>query len=164
MKDLKEEYDYLVDYAIKRGKELGISAIQFLTSEEYDWKTYNEFAYHKQKYKDFITKYNGLYVYFLMKDNKIEYIGSSINLYRRLHHHTSNQLYDFDSVTFFDYSKCNITEAELRQIECYFIEKNRTYIKNKNVFTYDKRNIKQLLQKVEHVSPRTISKEDINLL
>lgn len=160
----EREISYLAEYAIKRGKELGISAIEYLTSEEYDWEEFDYFLYHKLAYEDFIRKYLGKFVYFLLKDNKIVYIGSSINLYRRLHHHTSNQLYDWDSVSYFDYSKCGITEAELRQIECYFIEKNRTYIQNKNMFTYDKKNIKQLLQKVEHVAPRTISREDINLL
>ena len=76
----EREISYLAEYAIKRGKELGISAIEYLTSDKYDWEEFDSFLYHKLAYEDFIRKYNGLFVYFLLKDNKLVYIGSSINL------------------------------------------------------------------------------------
>lgn len=164
MKDLKEEYDYLVDYAIKKGKELGISAIQFLTSDKYDWETYNEFAYHKQKYKDFIRRHLGKFVYFLMKENKIIYIGKTCCLYRRIHAHLSTAKYDFDSITFFDYSKCDITDEELSVIENFFINQHKSHIKNKHIPKLNKKLICNVLSKIENVTPVTISKEDINLL
>ena len=164
MKDLKEEYDYLVDYAIKKGKELGISAIQFLTSDKYDWEKFDSFLYHKLAYEDFIRRHLGKFVYFLMKENKIIYIGKTCCLYRRIHAHLSTAKYDFDSITFFDYSKCDITDEELSVIENFFINQHKSHIKNKHIPKLNKKLICNVLSKIENVTPVTISKEDINLL
>ena len=160
----EREISYLAEYAIKRGKEKGISAIEYLTSDKYDWEEFDSFLYHKLAYEDFIRKYLGKFIYFLIKDNKIVYIGETCCLYRRLMVHKSTNKYDFDSITFFDYSNTNITDEELLVIENFFINQHKSHIKNKKIPKLDKKLICEVLSKVENVAPRTISREDINLL
>lgn len=160
----EREISYLAEYAIKRGKELGISAIEYLTSEEYDWEEFDDFLYHKLAYEDFIRKYLGKFIYFLIKNNKIVYIGETCCLYRRLMVHKSTNKYDFDSISYFDYSKCDIDFEDLKVLENYFINQHKSHIKNKKIPKLNKKLICEVLSKVEHVAPRTISREDINLL
>lgn len=160
----EREISYLGEYAIKRGKELGISAIEYLTSEEYDWEEFDYFLYHKLAYEDFIRKYLGKFVYFLLKDNKIVYIGETNCLYRRLMVHKSTNKYDFDAITYFDYSDCDISIEDLKVLENFFINEHKSHIKNKKIPKLNKKLICEVLSKVENVAPRTISKEQINLL
>jgi hypothetical protein len=123
-KECGREISYLAEYAIKRGKEFNISAIEYLTSDKYDWEEFDNFLYHKLAYEDFIKDKLGKWVYFLLKDNKIVYIGKSVCLYNRLMVHKSTNKYDFDSITYFDYSKTDITDEELLVIENFFINQN----------------------------------------
>ena len=160
----EREISYLAEYAIKKGKEKGISAIEYLVSEEYDWEEFDDFLYHKLAYEDFIRKYLGKFVYFLLKDNKIVYIGKTVCLYRRLMVHKSTNKYDFDAITYFDYSDYNISIEDLKVLENFFINENKSMIKNKHIPKLNKKLICEVLSKVENVIPVTISKEDINLL
>lgn len=160
----EREISYLADWAIRKGKEHGVSAISYLTSPEYKSEDYEDFIYHKKAYKQFINQYNGLFVYFLLKDNKIVYIGKTVCLYRRLMVHKSTNKYDFDAITYFDYSDYNISIEDLKVLENFFINENKSMIKNKHIPKLNKKLICEVLSKVENVIPVTISKEDINLL
>jgi len=63
-------------------------------------------------------------IYFLCRDNKIVYIGQSVNLSVRLGEHLKTK--GFDRIFYMEVQACDLTETETRLIEYYDPELNKT--------------------------------------
>lgn len=73
-------------------------------------------------------------IYFLIKNNKIVYVGQSVNIFKRIADHIRSEKMDFDSYSFENYPKknLNLIEAEYiikfePKLNSYMLPKNSKY-------------------------------------
>ena len=83
-------------------------------------------VYHREYYQKNIDKWRvdykvqGKYIYFLLKDDVVNYCGSSSNLYVRINVHKSTHKETFDTIVWFDLSNENITKEQLLDLEYWW--------------------------------------------
>lgn len=94
------------------------------------YKKYQKEYYKAEKEREF-----GYYLYYLIKDSKIIWVGSTENMYRRMHNHKSTK--DFDKILYKDLTYVVRDRSELEELEYYFIDYYREEVINK-----DKKEIK----------------------
>lgn len=86
--------------------------------------------YQKQYYKAEKEREFGYYLYYLIKDSKIIWVGSTENMYRRMHNHKSTK--DFDKILYKDLTYVVRDRSELEELEYYFIDYYRDEVINKD--------------------------------
>ena len=154
----------LVKYLIREGKKLGISAVQFALKyyknseffkyleKQHYFKEYYE--NNKERYVENRQKHEGKFVYFLLRDNKVIYIGSTINLNSRISVHKSCGR-KFDDVLFYDFSDTDLTMEQVRCIEYYYQDLYKDSLESDcTVYPYDREKIKGLFQYIESTKPK----------
>ncbi len=112
----------LVKFLIKQGRKVGLSAVEYAKRfyKNTDFFKYLEKQhYFKDYYKNNKEKYaveKGKFVYLLLDDNKVVYVGSTQNIKNRLsqHHHINRK---FQKVIYYDLSDSDLDMSEVRQIE-----------------------------------------------
>ena len=89
--------------------------------------------YHKDYQRSLRDKLFGFYLYFLLKDNKVVYIGSTTDMYHRFYNHNSSGK-EFDTVLYKDLTDVCKDREELYKIEYYYIN----LYKDELIFNVDK--------------------------
>lgn len=154
----------LVKYLVREGRKLGISAVEYakkfykntdffkhLEKKNY-FKEYYEI--NKEKYVENRQKHEGKFVYFLLRDNKIIYIGSTINLNSRISVHKCSGR-QFNDVLFYDFTDTDLEMSDVRCIEYYFQELYKESLEEDcTVYPYDREKIKTLFKYIDEVKPK----------
>ena len=154
----------LVKYLIRQGKKVGLSAVEYAKKfykntdffkhleKQHYFKEYYE--NNKDKYAENREKHNGKFVYFLIRDNRVIYIGSTINLNSRISVHKSYGR-RFDDVLFYDFSDSDLTMSDVRCIEYYYQDLYKDGLEEDcTVYPYDREKIKGLFQYIENTKPK----------
>lgn len=112
----------LIQYLIKQGKKFGLSAVEYAkahykNTDFFKWlKDKEYFKNYYRENKDKYTVEKGKFVYLLLDDNKVVYVGSTQNIKNRLsqHHHINRK---FQKVIYYDLTDTDLEMQEVRQIE-----------------------------------------------
>lgn len=154
----------LVKYLIREGKKLGISAVEYakkfyknteffkyLEKQNY-FKDY--YSNNKEKYIKNKQKYNGKFVYFLLRDNKVIYIGSTVNINNRISVHRCNGR-QFNDVLYYDFTSTDLNMDDVRCIEYYFQELYKDGLEEDcAIYPYSKEKIKGLFKYIDSTKPK----------
>ena len=117
-----DDDEKLIQYLIKQGKKFGLSAVEYAkahykNTDFFKWlKDKEYFKNYYRENKDKYTVEKGKFVYLLLDDNKVVYVGSTQNIKNRLsqHHHINRK---FQKVIYYDLTDTDLEMSEVRQIE-----------------------------------------------
>ena len=173
----KNKDELLVEYLINEGKKMGMSAVEYALSEynsEDFEKVYKQKEYmadymkdyypeHKDYWKEWKDKTKGMYVYLLLNDkNNVIWVGSSTELYNRLQVH-KNSGRKFETVMLYDFTNCDITDKEMRQIEYYYQDLYKKHLEEDcRVVPYNKEELIKVQEKVKDVKPIMLREFNVN--
>ena len=117
----------LVKFLIKQGAKAGLSAVEYAKrfykntdffkylEKQHYFKDY--YKNNKEKYVENAKKHEGKFIYLLVSDDEIVYVGSTItSLYNRIQWHKSMKR-DFQKVIYYDLTNTKLKANEIRQLE-----------------------------------------------
>lgn len=151
---MNKKEERLVDYLLQKGKELGLSAVEYAKRlykrkdfTEWSKKEYFKEYYqtNKDQYKERAERNRGKFVYFLTDENdKVLYIGSTVNLKNRIAWH-KNYGRRFAKVFYDDYSETDLEMTEIREIEYWEQEIHKSTLEDCEVYAYNEDTIVDIL-------------------
>lgn len=165
----KDKNKILTEYLISKGKENNMSAVQYAlseySSEDFESVYYRKCYYeeHKENWKTKYKEESGKYVYILLDDEKVVWVGSTIYIKNRISQHKSLKR-KFNTIIIYDYSNLNITEKEMRQIE--YLNQNiyAKFLENTEcrVTPYDKEIIDKIYDKIKNVKAKILRGDNVD--